>query len=287
MNRRLTWGRITGMASTDLDPYLARVLYGRIVRDARTAAGLDQAEAAELTGIPTERLGNIEQARTSTSEEETSGFVQHYRIPDDTAAELRSLVEPASGKGQSTGSPGRGRRFSVLERAASEIKAVYPYVPGMFQTAEYALAQIRRSPLVPTAQADSRAETRRKRGDALMRRTDCQVITIIGEEALHRQVGGPEVLKRQLERLLRFANLDHVTVRLFPYTAGDTSGLANPFTLLFVDVVDLRLAYVETLTGSAFVKKLGAHVAAFEDAQERALPDGDSRALLEKRIDDL
>lgn len=63
--------------------------------------------------------------------------------------------------------------------------------------------------------------------------------------------------------------------------------MSNPFTLLAVDAVDLRVAYMESLTGTSFVKNLGAPVAAFEDAQDRALSEKDSRVLLENRSNDL
>ncbi|WP_197523540.1 helix-turn-helix domain-containing protein [Actinokineospora pegani] len=275
------------MSTAELDPLVARVLFGSILGAARTTAVLSQAAVAERTGIAAERVANLEQGRSAPTPDETESFVALYDLPKDRATELRDYGAIAADRAPVTGSAGRRRNYAVYERAASEIQMVYPCVPGLLQTHAYAFAQIRRSPVVSPATADERAQARADRGAAVMARTDCRLSVVIGEEALHREIGGRDALREQLKRVLDFVALDHVNVQVFPWSAGETSGLSSSFTILSIAQGLLRLAYTEALTGTSYSKRLGAFVEAFEDARERSLSPEDSRRLLERRINDL
>ncbi|MBM7770873.1 transcriptional regulator with XRE-family HTH domain [Actinokineospora baliensis] len=275
------------MTSADLDPLLLRTIYGKRVRAYRQAAGLDLDAAAQGTGINYDKLSKIENGVLSADQSDTEAQIATYGIAPAEASDLRTLGESARQKAGPTGSAGRARRFLVIEQAADETRLVYPYVPGLFQTAEYALVQLRRAPTVAGADAESFALQRQARGDRLVHRTGSQVWAIIGEEATIRINGSPDVMKRQLERLLMFSQLNHVSIRIHPLTAGDSPGLSNPFTLLWVAAADFKAAYTENISGTAWNKKTGAFTASFEDAQEWALSETDTQTLLERRIEDL
>ncbi|WP_424183743.1 DUF5753 domain-containing protein [Actinokineospora sp. G85] len=275
------------MSTAELDPLVARVLFGSILGTARTAAALNQAAVAERTGIAAERVANLEQGRSAPTPAETESFVTLYDLPKDRAAELRDYGAIAADRAPVTGSAGRRRNYAVYERAASEIQMVYPCVPGLLQTHAYAFAQIRRSPVVPPATAGERATARIERAASVVTRTDRRVSVVIGEEALYREIGGRDALREQLARVVEFSDLDHVTIQVFPWSAGETAGLSSPFAILSIAQGLLRLVYSESLTQNSYTKRLGAFVEAFQDAQERALSPKDSRRLLERRINDL
>src|SRR5438067_1233416 len=43
-----------------------------------------------------------------------------------------------------------------------------------------------------------------------------ELVTVVDESALHRPVGGPDVLRTQLEQIVVLAGLDTVTLRVLP-----------------------------------------------------------------------
>lgn len=55
---------------------------------------------------------------------------------------------------------------------------------------------------------------------------------IVDEAALHRPVGGRDVMKAQLGRLAEAVGLPQVTVQALPYDVGGHPGMAGSFVIL-------------------------------------------------------
>jgi hypothetical protein len=55
---------------------------------------------------------------------------------------------------------------------------------------------------------------------------------IVDEVALSRPVGGRQVMRRQLERLLELQELAHVTIQVVPFSVGAHVGMNGPILLL-------------------------------------------------------
>ncbi|MBP2319754.1 transcriptional regulator with XRE-family HTH domain [Kibdelosporangium banguiense] len=275
------------MDHPDPGPVVQRLIHGAQARTYRRAAGLDLADAARELQMTKDKLSKVENGQLATTPNETERMITRYGILGEAAVEFRNLGRDARRRAAPERVVEHGRQYVALERAATELRMVYAEVPGAFQTTEYALAQLRRSPVVLPSHAEGMAEAREERGDYLKANPDRRVWAILGEESLHREVGGRDVLRRQLERVHAFAELDHVSVRVFPFSAGAAPALSCPFTLLWIEPANARIAYAETLTGSDYFKTTGAFVAAFEQAEGRALSEDDTRSLLERRINDL
>jgi hypothetical protein len=105
------------------------------------------------------------------------------------------------------------------------------------------------------------------------------VLTV--QEALHREVGGPDVLRRQLQRLRELAERPNISLRVLPFTAGASPALSCPFTLLYIERARATIAYVETLTGSDYLRSTGAYMLTFDHCQRDALSEEDTRTLPE------
>lgn len=106
-----------------------------------------------------------------------------------------------------------------FERDATRIVSVTPLlIPGLLQTHSYVRA-IMTSAGVPEDEVESRIRLRlgRQRVPETVPMT-----AMIGEAALHQQVGGPAVLARQLRHLLDVVADDslQVDVRVIPFAAG-------------------------------------------------------------------
>lgn len=70
---------------------------------------------------------------------------------------------------------------------------------------------------------------------------------MLDESALRRLVGGRDVMREQLQRLLEVADLPNVLLQVIPFSTGAQPGtLAGPFVILqFPEPEDLDVVYVE------------------------------------------
>ncbi|MBP2331196.1 hypothetical protein JOF56_011581 [Kibdelosporangium banguiense] len=112
------------------------------------------------------------------------------------------------------------------------------------------------------------------------------LVAIMYEAVLHREVGGPEVMREQLQHLIDMAGLPTVTLQLLPLNGKDSWVPIGPFTVLrFPEPEDPDLLFVEYPTGSLQIEKPGQVEEAkllFERLRTEALNPSDSVALIER-----
>ena len=73
---------------------------------------------------------------------------------------------------------------------------------------------------------------------------------------MRRPVGGPEVMRGQLERLLEATKLANVTLQVLPFAAGAHPAMAGAFSVLrFGDQELPDVVYLEHLTGASYLSK--------------------------------
>lgn len=170
-------------------------------------------------------------------------------------------------------------------------------VPGLLHTEDYSRAVTRYSRLLPitTYERELHVELRLKRQwHVLEQATPPQMKVILDESVLHRQVGGPEVLREQLMHIVKIAQLPHIIVRVLPLTrpidyAGDY-GLYS-FTLIrFYGSGNRKKAlYREQITSrQSFAERLidvHRHEMLFNYLWQDALSGEKSLALMECLID--
>jgi hypothetical protein len=165
--------------------------------------------------------------------------------------------------------------FIGLEAEASKIKSFEVGVlPGLLQTEDYARALIvGGSPKISPAEVDSRVKVRMQRQDILTGSDPAHLWAVVDEAAIRRAVGGPDVMRAQLEHLLELMELPNVMLQVLPFNAGAHPGVAGPFTILqFADAADAPAAYVETIAGELFVEEeVEQYAAAFGELTEKAL----------------
>jgi hypothetical protein len=109
-------------------------------------------------------------------------------------------------------------------------------IPGLLQTEEYPRA-VTDEILCGAAPdvARQQVEARLTRQRLLTQESPPQLWTVIDEAALHRVVGGPGVMRAQLEALIERAALPNVTVQVLPFEAGAHPGMDSTFILLHLD----------------------------------------------------
>jgi transcriptional regulator with XRE-family HTH domain len=124
------------------------------------------------------------------------------------------------------------RPWREVERDAVELRSFQPLiVPGLLQTEAYARAVLAGAGKVPRDQVDKQVKARMERQHILTRIRPPEFTAIVEEYALRRPIGGPAVMKGQLQRLVEVADDPHTRLYVVPAGAGAYAGTDGPFVL--------------------------------------------------------
>ena len=153
-------------------------------------------------------------------------MLQLYGVPGPQQDSLVQLARESRQKGwwhaySDTIEP-RFATYIGLESAASEIR-IYEVtlIPGLLQTEDYARAVIAAGAVDGAPEAVERnVAVRMARQPTLLTEDPPQLWTVLDEAALHRRVGGSELMRMQLERLLEMSALPNVAIQVLPFGAG-------------------------------------------------------------------
>jgi hypothetical protein len=156
----------------------------------------------------------------------------------------------------------------------------------LLQTAEYARALTRQlRPEAPAREINALVDVRLARQNATLRREKpLKLWAIVDEGALHRVVGGKEVMAKQFDQLITSSMEPHITLQLVPFTAGAHPGVLGSFAVLEFPVRnDLDVVYSEALTSSVYLERdhdVMAYNRAFDRLRAAALDVEPSRQLI-------
>jgi hypothetical protein len=79
---------------------------------------------------------------------------------------------------------------------------------------------------------------------------------ILDEATLRRPVGGPAVMRKQLQRLIDVSALPNVTLQVLPFAAGTHAGMDGEFTIFsFSDPADPDLVFIENSGGDLYLER--------------------------------
>jgi len=145
-----------------------------------------------------------------------------------------------------------------LEQAASIIRTYQAQlVPGLLQTEEYARAVIALGyPEVPADEVQRRVTLRIKRQELLTRPQPPTLWAAMDEAALRRPLGGPRVLREQIQHLIEMTKLPNITLQIIPFDLGGHAAAGGSFTILRFAESDLPdIVYLEQLTSALYLDK--------------------------------
>ncbi|MBV7695026.1 helix-turn-helix transcriptional regulator [Streptomyces sp. TRM70350] len=242
-------------------PTVGQVVLGRRLLDLRERAGLKREEAARVLRVAPATIRRMETAEVALKIPYVQLLLKAYGVPDDEADAFVQLAEEANKPGWWQRFhdilPGWFSMYVSLEGAASLIRSYEPhFVPGLLQTEDYA-----RGVLTSGAVGQARPEDierhvalRMRRQELLIRQDAPRVWAVMDETVLRRPVGGPEVMRAQIERLLDATKLPHVTLQVVPFATGPHPGTYGPFVLFRFAVPELPdMVYSEYLTGAVYL----------------------------------
>jgi hypothetical protein len=148
--------------------------------------------------------------------------------------------------------------FVGLESDASSLRTHQALlVPGLLQTEGYTRTIIRAiRPDATEAEIERRVAGRVNRQKLLTDANPPEYWAVIDEAVLHRAVGGPDIMRAQLERMVELAALPQVTLQVVPFAAGAHAGMEAPFLILgFPEQADPDVVYVETTMSGVYLEQ--------------------------------
>lgn len=262
------------------------------LRHLRTQARQTVEDVAGSLQWPASKVSRIENRQVGVSPKDLRKLLDLYQVQDrayrDELLELgRRATERGWWQSYSGLLPSLGNLIG-LEAEAATIRTYEPeLIPGLLQTADYARAVIRAGyPGDTTGQVDRRVEVRLERQEVLTRTDPAppKISIVLNEGVLARRVGTPEVMRAQLEHLMRERDRANVVIQVLPFSTGEHPAMVGPFTMLtFLDPADPGVVNVENVLG-ALAMEQPEEIRAYEEVwsalQARAVSPDDSRAII-------
>lgn len=269
-------------------PTVRRRRLGAELRRFRESAGLTIDFVAEKLECSTSKISRLETGQTGASPRDVRDMLKLYDVRPDELDDLLQVAREARQKGwwQPYGALLNGA-YVGFEAAAAGIQSYEAQcVPGLLQTREYAGSLIRAGRLnTAPDEFEDRIRVRMVRQALLTQDDPIDFWVVLDEAVLHRPVGGPAVMRQQLDHLVKMAELPNVTLQVLPFSIGAHSGMDGSFVILhFPDDVDPDMAFVAMATGGVFQEKpdeMRRYAMIFDHLRSAALPPDESIALIE------
>jgi transcriptional regulator with XRE-family HTH domain len=244
-------------------PTVQRMLVGARLRRLRTDMGLTREEAAEAIRASEWKIHRLENGQVGFKDRDIVDLLRLYEVTDpEEVAEFVTLAREANTPGwwRHYGDllPSWFRTYVDLEAAAAVIRTYEgQFVPGLLQTDAYMRAVVHGAHLEDSGEeVGRRVRLRMARQTLLTREQPPRLWAVIDEAALRRPVGGREVMRGQLERLIDATKLANVTLQILPFDSGAHPAMAGAFSILrFGDQELPDVVYLEHLTGASYLDK--------------------------------
>ncbi|MFD7288011.1 helix-turn-helix transcriptional regulator [Streptomyces sp. NPDC059863] len=231
------------------------VAYGKLVKLWRNKSGLTQQELAEAVGYSCDQLASIEQGRRPAKSAFTDA-AEEVLSAGGTLAVLQDDVDLAK-------LPLFFQDFALIETEAVSRFSFDPLmIPGLLQTEEYARALFsEHCPPLSDETIEQHVEARLSRQKLLTRTPMVETCFIIGEAALTSTVGDDDVMRAQLQHLLKQGAMRNVEIQIMPSDRSFHPGLSGP--MVIVETLEhRRVGYIES-QGVGLVVTDAATVSAF------------------------
>ncbi|MDT0545174.1 helix-turn-helix domain-containing protein [Streptomyces lonegramiae] len=272
-------------------PTVLRVVLGKRLQDLREKAGLSYERAGRALDVTHATIRRMEKAEVGLKLPYVEKLLRTYGVTDPEEVEgFLSLAREAN-------KPGWWHRFRdvlpewfntfvSLEGEANLIRAYEPhYVPGLLQTEDYARAVLRAGmPHAPESEIERNVALRMERQSLLTRENSPMLWVVMDETVLRRPIGGPDVMRDQITRLIDAATLSNIRLQIMPFDAGPHPAMYGPFHIFRFPIQELPdIAYTESLVSGSYYDQRD-DVSAFLEALDRmcaqAAPAQTTQAIL-------
>ena len=269
-------------------PTLRRRELGALLRARRQELGLTVDQVSEHLLCSPSKVSRMETGQRGATLRDVRDLCELYGIDEHEERE-RLMTLAREGKQQAWWQP-YDLSYSTyvgLEAAAASIKDYDSgVVPGLLQTQEYTRARHEGTlPRLEAFKIERRVEVTVKRQMVLTNEHPPRFWSILDEAVLHRVVGGPAVMKAQLEHLIEVSKRAGITIQVIPYEVGAHPGLDSIFSIVEFAGGVPGVVYVEGLVGSIYLERpedLVRYQQVFDRLSTIALSSKDSMALVQE-----
>lgn len=238
------------------------MVLGAQLRRLREAAEISRADAGYAIRASESKMSRLELGRVGFKARDVADLLTMYGV--DSAVEREVFLDMV----QQSNQPGWWHRYNDvipnwfndyvgLEESASRIQSYeHQFVPGLLQTEAYARAVMTHGrPDLADDEVERRVQLRLNRQKLLARQNAPKLWAVVDESALHRHIGGPEVIKGQINALIEAAKMPHISLQILTYD-HTTNAAEGAFTLLrFAEEELPTIVYVEHLTGALYLDR--------------------------------
>jgi hypothetical protein len=186
------------------------------------------------------KLSRIETAVTGIGDPDLHRLLDFYRVSGADRSRLSGLAmrvrRSAKRTARSEAVPDVLESFIGLEAEAATISTYGAIVvPGLLQTPEYAGTMMQATPTPEDDLAPERLMTRMARQAIFARRHPPRLRVVIDEAVLLRPVGGREIMRRQMLRLIEASEWPIASIQVLPLAVGAHPAVAGQFAILEFD----------------------------------------------------
>jgi transcriptional regulator with XRE-family HTH domain len=272
-------------------PPIRRRLVGGALRRYRENLGYTLADAARILECDPSKVARIESGQRGIRGKELRELLAEYGVRDEQQAILSAIASPRGGgwyQSYADVLPAGFQDYLALEEGASKVMAYEAQrVPALLQTPAYARALARADQGLADDDARERAvEATLARQKAILGERKPDIHLIIGEAALHQNVGGREVMEGQLGLLAGVSgDSGMITVQVLPFEIGAhaAAAIGSLAILAYPEAPGLGVAHIGGATGGTCLEgqpDLAAHARVFEHLRAFAFTPAQSALLL-------
>jgi transcriptional regulator with XRE-family HTH domain len=238
-----------------------RMLLGTQLRRLREAVGITAEKAGYEIRASRSKISRMETGRVGLKLRDIEDLLTLYGVADqkqrgNVLTLARRSREPEWWTQYSDILPDWFETYLGLESAASVIRSFETqFVPGLFQTEDYARAVTRLGhQTAPEQEIERRVGLRLRRQDVLARRQPPRIWAVMDEAVLRRPIGGETAMREQLGHLVEAARRPGVRLQVVPFARGGHAGASGSFSILRFEERDLPdVVYMEQLTTAVYL----------------------------------
>jgi transcriptional regulator with XRE-family HTH domain len=239
-------------------PTVRRRELGALLRKLRTEKGLTVEQAADRLLFSMSKLSRMETGHGLATPRDVRDLCDLYGVTDGAQRHhMMNLAAEAKRQAWWQSYDLGYATYVGLEAEAVSISAFQSsVVHGLLHTADYARAGHKGAmPLLSPDQIELQIEAKLTRQRILTRENPPRFGVVLDEAALHRVIGGRQVMAAQLAKILDMAALPNVTVQVLPYEVGAHPAVESNFTILQLPVPTPGVVFVEGLIGSTYLER--------------------------------
>ncbi|OLR91351.1 helix-turn-helix domain-containing protein [Actinokineospora bangkokensis] len=273
-------------------PLIPRRRLGAELRRLREAAGLHLEHAAAHLECSTSKISRLETGQGIPKARDVRDLLALYGL-DDQRTQDRLLRLAGDGRRQAWWqdlndalTSNLDQYISLESEASLQRSFGLSFVFAQVQTEEYARALFHGMfPHEPAAILEQRVELRMKRQQQFRARTDYpRIDMLLDESALYRTVGSRDIMRGQLDALLRVNDTPGLRLRVHPFSAVPDLGAQCTFVVFTFDTdFDRHTVNLELPGGDRWLEMeadVERYTLFFQALAEKSLGEEDTARLI-------